>query len=105
MFFISLSWLAQFYVRKYLTALGEGRVDQIKTIAEIDSEQTRTFSGRKALAIALSYMRKNAYKSIQLADAPGDARPSPQPWADENSRFLESFGVDIGTCICCACLR
>jgi hypothetical protein len=44
---------------------------------------------------------------LDLSDkAIGRAQPpSPQPWADENSRFLECFWVDIGTCICCACLR
>jgi hypothetical protein len=58
---------------------GEGRVDQSETIAEIDREQTRPLSGRKALSIARSHMRKSAHGAIQLAEASGDALPSPQP--------------------------
>jgi len=78
-FFISLSWLAQFYVRKYLTALGEGPVDHRRTIAEIESEETGAFSRRKVLGIARSQLRKNAHGAIQLAGDAGDALPSPQP--------------------------
>ena len=55
----------------------EGPVDHRRTIAEIESEETDAFSRRKVLGIARSQMRKNAHRAIQLAEAPGEALPSP----------------------------